>query len=272
MRKTQFRIIAATLAAAGMLATGMPAHAQVTVMYDGQAFDPEYYAQQNPDVVKAVGTDKNALYAHYQHYGKAEGRLPFVSTTGISQVMTKHLVMPLPGGEWFDPAYYAENNPDVVKVVGADPSSLYNHYLEHGKAEGRKPNALSDKMGVPLTQDEMTKKIIELVNEARKKAGVPTLSESAALDNDAKTRAVETSQLFSHTRPDGSAWCTLDPDHMYGENIAVSSSASAEHIFNMWMNSEGHRANILSPSYRSIGVGYYINKSGRCFAVQNFGI
>jgi uncharacterized protein YkwD len=272
MNRNSFRLMIATLAVAGSMMAGIPAHAQVTVMYDGQAFDPEYYAQQNPDVVKAFGTDKNALYAHYQHYGKSEGRLPFASTTGISQTMTKNLVMPLPDGGWFDPAYYAENNPDVVKAVGADPSSLYYHYLEHGKAEGRKPNATSNKVGVPQTQDEMTKKIIALVNEARKEAGVSALSESAALDNDAKTRAAETSQLFSHTRPDGSAWWTLDQEHMYGENIAAAYSASAERFFKMWMNSKGHRENILSPDFRAIGVGYYIDKNGKCFAVQNFGI
>lgn len=46
-------------------------------MADGGVFDPEYYAQQNPDVVAALGADENALYQHYLNNGKSEGRLPY---------------------------------------------------------------------------------------------------------------------------------------------------------------------------------------------------
>lgn len=41
----------------------------------------------------------------------------------------------------FDPEYYAANNPDVVSAYGSNADALYNHYLNHGKAEGRQPNA-----------------------------------------------------------------------------------------------------------------------------------
>ena len=41
---------------------------------DGAAFDASFYAQQNPDVVAAFGTDAEALYGHYTRHGKAEGR------------------------------------------------------------------------------------------------------------------------------------------------------------------------------------------------------
>ncbi len=46
-------------------------------MPDGNVFDAEYYAQNNPDVAAAVGTDANALYQHYINFGRAEGRLPY---------------------------------------------------------------------------------------------------------------------------------------------------------------------------------------------------
>ncbi len=54
-------------------------------MLDGGIFDPEYYAQQNPDVVANIGSsDTKALYAHYLYNGKAEGRLPYAPDADIS--------------------------------------------------------------------------------------------------------------------------------------------------------------------------------------------
>jgi len=45
----------------------------------------------------------------------------------------------MPGGEIFDPEYYAANNPDVAAQLGTDPQALYQHYRDYGKAEGRLP-------------------------------------------------------------------------------------------------------------------------------------
>lgn len=45
-------------------------------MPDGSLFDPNYYAEENPDVVSVFGTDENMLYQHYVMCGRSEGRLP----------------------------------------------------------------------------------------------------------------------------------------------------------------------------------------------------
>ena len=77
-RKKLQRIIAT--AAAGVLAfTAAPlsANAAAKVMPDGYAFDASYYAENNPDVASAIGTDENALYQHYENYGKNEGRFAY---------------------------------------------------------------------------------------------------------------------------------------------------------------------------------------------------
>ncbi len=52
-------------------------------MSDGQIFDAEYYAKNNPDVVAALGSDENVLYNHYLNYGKAEGRLPYADASSV---------------------------------------------------------------------------------------------------------------------------------------------------------------------------------------------
>lgn len=65
---------------------GMTVFAAPKTMADGGVFDPEYYAQQNPDVVAALGTDENVLYQHYLSNGKAEGRLPYEANVQASTV------------------------------------------------------------------------------------------------------------------------------------------------------------------------------------------
>lgn len=45
--------------------SSMTVSAAPAIMPDGELFDAEYYAEHNPDVVAAIGTDMHALYAHY---------------------------------------------------------------------------------------------------------------------------------------------------------------------------------------------------------------
>ena len=89
----------------------------------------------------------------------------------------------------------------------------------------------------------------------------------------AKVRVKELTELFSHTRPDGTSCFTAleDAGASYmaaGENIAAG-QFSPELVMYSWMNSEGHRANILSSNYSQIGIGcYYYN--GVYYWVQLF--
>lgn len=64
--------------------SGTTVFAAPKTMSDGGIFDPEYYAQQNPDVVAALGTDENILYQHYLNNGKSEGRLPYDPSTAAN--------------------------------------------------------------------------------------------------------------------------------------------------------------------------------------------
>lgn len=65
------------LTAVSVLVFSMNVLAAPKTMPDGQKFDPQFYAATYPDVVAALGTDENVLYAHYLNNGKAEGRLPY---------------------------------------------------------------------------------------------------------------------------------------------------------------------------------------------------
>ena len=89
--------------------------------------------------------------------------------------------------------------------------------------------------------------------------------------NSADIRAKELVTLFSHTRPDGSSYHTLMPSGLmtWGENVAMG-QRSPESVMDSWMNSQGHRENILSDDFSLIGVGCYSDGS-TLYWVQNFG-
>ena len=113
--------------------------------------------------------------------------------------------------------------------------------------------------------------VIRLVNEERAKEGLPALQTNDTINGAAQIRAAELPALFAHDRPDGSTCFTAldDADIRYwtaGENIAAG-YATPEAVVNGWMNSDGHRANILNKSFTTIGVGY--NGSGN-YWVQLF--
>lgn len=69
----------------------------------------------------------------------------------------------------------------------------------------------------------------------------------------AMMRGFENVLYYSHTRPCGKD-CYTANSKMYGENIAAGTT-TASAVMNMWMNSEGHKANILGEDYQSIGIG-----------------
>lgn len=113
--------------------------------------------------------------------------------------------------------------------------------------------------------------LFNLVNNARAEQGLDPLSWSNALASDAAARAQEIAVSFGHTRPDGSEWWTLDPDLMYGENLA-SGQSTAQEVFNCWWASPGHKANILG-DFNTCGFAlYYGGDAGSTYYwVQEFG-
>lgn len=85
------------LVAALCLGSSMTAFAAPEVMPDGTVFDAEYYAQNNPDVVAAMGTDKDAMYLHYVAYGASEGRLPFAPDAQVQSNAQTDEELPVEG-------------------------------------------------------------------------------------------------------------------------------------------------------------------------------
>lgn len=110
------------------------------------------------------------------------------------------------------------------------------------------------------TAKKYAEEVLVLVNKERQAAGLDALTLDPALYKAASVRAKELLTQFSHTRPDGTDCFSLLKEsgiayQAAGENIAAG-QPSPEAVVEGWMNSPGHRANILSANFHKLGVGY----------------
>lgn len=113
--------------------------------------------------------------------------------------------------------------------------------------------------------------ILRLVNEERAKAGLSALEYRADAQSAADIRANEIVTVFDHTRPDGSSCFTvLDgiKKTAAGENIAEYYQTPAQ-VMDGWMNSPGHKANILNDKFTGLAVGI-AESGGKKYWVQIF--
>ena len=110
--------------------------------------------------------------------------------------------------------------------------------------------------------------VLTIVNNERANNGLSALKMDRSLLETAMQRAAESSIYWDHIRPDGS-YCFTANSKMTRENIAYG-AWTAEQVMDMWMNSSGHKANILSSDSKSIGIGCF-NYNGVNYWVQCFG-
>ena len=116
----------------------------------------------------------------------------------------------------------------------------------------------------------MEKQVVKIVNDERAKLKLAPLQIDESLMKSCDIRAKETATKFSHERPDGTS-CFTVIEIQYrsaGENIAYGQK-DAEDVMKSWMNSVGHRNNILGESYTHIGVGCH-EHNNRLYWVQLF--
>jgi hypothetical protein len=120
--------------------------------------------------------------------------------------------------------------------------------------------------------------VLNLVNKERQAAGLAPLTRAVELDRAAQKYAqyMADAGFFSHNGPDGSTPSARIKAEGYsgytwGENIAMG-QPTPEAVMQAWMNSSGHRANILHSSFKEIGIGVAKAAGGRSiYWVQDFG-
>lgn len=114
-----------------------------------------------------------------------------------------------------------------------------------------------------VTYSAYANEVLRLVNIERANVGVAPLVLDEALCNAANMRAIEMdcTGVFGHKRPNEHSCfevydiCNVEWQSACGENIAAG-QATPEEVMNSWLKSAGHKANILSPEYTKMGLGY----------------
>ena len=164
--------------------------------------------------------------------------------------------------------YASECNPIQEKVpiketLKIDCSELIEKFCNNSASES-------------VQQGSMTGQVVNLVNKERKANGLSSLSLDSQLAKLAQLKAEDLAKnaYFSHTSPTyGSAFDMMKTYGVSyktaGENIAKGQK-TAESVMDSWMNSSGHRANILKSDYTKIGVGYAKSADGTTYWVQMF--
>jgi len=147
-----------------------------------------------------------------------------------------------------------------------------------GSNNGGSNNGGSSDSAPQTTQQstgDYASQVLALVNNERANAGLGGLSMTSELNAAAQKRAEEIISLFDHTRPDGTSCFTVFDEYgvsygYAGENIAAGQRSPSE-VMNSWMNSSGHRQNILGGNFNHIGIGVvHINGGYGYYWVQLF--
>jgi uncharacterized protein YkwD len=118
-------------------------------------------------------------------------------------------------------------------------------------------------------------RVLQLVNEERANAGCQPVAANSALRGLAAafSEDMDARNFFSHTDPSGNdPWERAKAagiTGLGGENIAMG-QATAEAVMESWMNSPGHRANILNCDFKTLGVGVHFGSGGPWWT-QDFG-
>lgn len=119
---------------------------------------------------------------------------------------------------------------------------------------------------LPPNVTEQEWEVLRIVNAERVSRNKLPLTTFSGLQSIAHLRSQEIVEYFSHTRPNGSQWSTAFSENgisysYAGENIAAGQTTPAL-VMQSWMNSQGHRENILSDNFMHVGIGRtYLNSS-----------
>ena len=248
-------------------------------------FDASYYAEKNPDVVAAFGTDANVLYSHYVNNGIHEGRnagplfdvkkyrennsdLEGLYADTWEAYVNQYLTEGLKEGlicycEEFVAASYANRYSDLRNVYGYDVKRLYTHYITCGKKEGRNASwettdaEKKEENKKPVLNGHLVSRkanqLFKITNEERRLWGVRNLTWDNSLAALAETRAMELPIRYDHVRPNGDS---IYEYHVDEENISMWYD-DAEDVHYAFMKDWRDANIIIDPDLRKVGIACY---------------
>ena len=167
----------------------------------------------------------------------------------------------------------------IATVIGITASSIAPANAQWWRPKPRTANPVPTQTVQPIAQaGNFQQQILSLVNTERSKAGLRPVTLNSQLSQAAQnhTNDMISKGYFSHTSPSGGTMVMRVNATGYkystiGENIAAGGSTAAA-TMTQWMSSPGHRANILNPKFKELGVGYGpSNDRYRYYWTQVFG-
>lgn len=177
------------------------------------------------------------------------------------------------------PATKAPSAPERTKAPAAEPRRTTSPKPASSTPVAAKPSsaAPSSKAPAPASPSATSARttVLDLVNQERAKVGCSPVTTSASLTALAQdfSEDMAARDFFGHTDPDGATpWdraAEAGVQGLGGENIARG-QADAQAVMDAWMNSDGHRANILNCDYKTLGVGVHLGSGGPWWT-QDFG-
>ncbi|MBD2869239.1 CAP domain-containing protein [Paenibacillus arenilitoris] len=187
-----------------------------------------------------------------------------VSTPGANRYSVS--MQQLPGNlmgnlpDWLVDYFPVRTPSGQVPSVGRTPAGQNPATPNPGAGQNQNPAPKQ-----PANASAFEEQVLQLVNQHRSSAGLSPLSMDGNLSNVALAKAKDMveNNYFDHNSPTyGSPFDMMKQFGITyrsaGENIAKGQS-SPEQVMNDWMNSPGHRANILNSSFTKLGVGFYNN-------------
>jgi uncharacterized YkwD family protein len=174
--------------------------------------------------------------------------------------------------------YTVKSGDTLSKIASAKNVSISDMIKANPSIKNPAMIVPGQKINIPAASSTTTleDQVITLVNKERTNRGLQTLTKNFQLANMArcKSQDMATKNYFSHTSPTyGSPFTMMQNFGLHftaaGENIAMG-QPTPQAVMTAWMNSPGHRANILSPAYNQIGVGFAKSSSGVDYWTQDF--
>ncbi|WAZ24355.1 CAP domain-containing protein [Streptomyces cinnabarinus] len=168
--------------------------------------------------------------------------------------------------------------PEPTKTPSKKPKATPSKKPKTDTPPSKAATKAPEKPSAPVTLSEeaaAAAEVLRLVNEERAKAGCNAVAANSSLADLASAFSEDMAErgFFDHTDPDGSSpWdraAKAGITNLGGENIARG-QADAAAVMDAWMNSPGHRANILNCDFKTLGVGVHM-ASGGPWWTQNFG-
>ncbi|WP_181804176.1 CAP domain-containing protein [Streptomyces shenzhenensis] len=172
----------------------------------------------------------------------------------------------------------ASPSPTPTRTATEEPTSAATPSGTPGATSSRTATQAPVRTAAPITTSAEAvaqAEVLKLVNEERAKVGCSALSANSSLTQLAESFSDDMAarDFFDHTDPNGNTpWdraAAAGISDLGGENIARG-QATAQAVMDAWMNSEGHRANILNCDFKTLGVGVHFGEGGPWWT-QDFG-